>query len=162
MMKDKAMEDQSQNHIPEGQALIALYSEMRQELRSRREPEFFYTAATITAYGAAMWGVAAVAASNRQLTALPKWLHPALVAAAACLALAIAVIVKILKDHKKYDEIYKAMLLLAEEIKVRYGYEQAFSFPPGSGGGYLGSISVVIAGLVPAVVFCLSIWTITK
>ena len=55
-----------------------LLSEISAELRSRRDPEHLYTAASVGAFGAVAWGVAALGAGQPQFVPMSPT-HPALV-----------------------------------------------------------------------------------
>lgn len=140
-------------------ALIALLSQMSEEVRSRREPEYILTAAFVAASGAVAWGVASLA----NIRTGSEWFHPAFAGAILISSLAVTIMIKIIREHRTYkgdreeqgrlaniliDQIDKDFSILPnglkQPIKVRFGHIYSL-------------VIIAVAGL-SAALFCLSIY----
>lgn len=140
-----------------------IFAELSEEIRSRREPEHLYTAAAIGAFGAIAWGVATIATVTTNKNPVAFYQHPALVAAGACVILTVAVIAKIVREHKKYVDLRREQIKLAQSLAESCSFDRS-NLPPGlhvgkeSGPGYLWSTGVVVCAAVGAIAFCVSVW----
>ena len=136
--------------------LLGFLSELGNDLRSRSEPEFVYTAAAIASFGAVSWGVAALRAAGTTGT------EP-LVAAGGVLILAVAVISKIWREHGVYMKMRTDIVRIAQELAETVDVTQEL-IPGrlqrvGPGRGFLLSIFVVAMGALAAIAFCLSVYS---
>src|SRR2546427_35418 len=91
--------------------LFAIFEDLGEEVRKRRDPEYIYTAAAVGGFGAVSWGVASLSGANPQRI-LSGWADPPSVAAFLTGGLAAAVIFKIIKDHRVYVELRN------EEVRI--------------------------------------------
>ena len=159
MCKD-GVDEYAASGTSEQTLLLALLSQITDELRARRDPEHLYTAAAIGGFGAVAWGVATVA-TTPGAKGLPFYVHPAIAGALGTLVVALAVIRKILREHKKYQD------LSTQKIRISGLIQKAFSIPEDylpvglkspAGRGDLWSVLVVAAAGVAAIWFCVTIW----
>ncbi len=144
-----------------------LLSEMGNEVRTRRDAEHLYTAATIGAVGALAWGVAAVGVSHK--AGISLWEQPAIVGAAGSVLLGLVVVIKIIREHFIYSSARD------EQIKVAKLWTQAAGLdgswlPAGlaekdkdqnrnkAGRGYFYSIGIVSVSAIAAAAFCISVF----
>jgi hypothetical protein len=144
------------------EALITLFNDIREELRSRREAEYLYTAAVIAAYGAVIWGMAVIASSTRAMHDIPLYVHPATYAAFGCVILAKVVIDKIRSDHENYKKIFTDMTNIYQELLSSFKLIDHLKFPPEAGLGFRGSVKIVIGGALAAILFCIIALITTK
>ena len=133
--------------------LLSLYVDIRQELRSRREPEYLYTGAAIAAYGAVAWGIAVVAAGS-QFVPIVRTIKAAIM---FCGLICITVIAKITREHLVYRKIFKRMRTVIEELKTSSQTEAFLPKAKGAKWGFLWSIAIVLAGALGAIWFCRSL-----
>ncbi len=82
--------------------LLAILNDLGEEVRKRRDPEYLYTASSVAAFGAVVWGVASSPKPEHLVLCL---LSPALVAGVGSLALASYIVRKILYDHYIYMKL---------------------------------------------------------
>jgi hypothetical protein len=142
--------------------LVAMLAELGQEERSRRDPEHIFTAAVIGAFGAIAWGVATIATVTIQQPV--RWFqHPAIVAAAGCFVLAVAVIAKIVREHAVYCDIRREQVAIAHKLANLCGLDVAelprgFQLVDEARPGYWLSINLVFWAALAAVLFCISVW----
>ncbi len=143
----------------EREILPTLFTEVTEELRSRRQAEFVYTAAAIGSFGAIAWGVAALG-PGRSIHSPCVMLHPAIVASIGAVAVALVVSVKIWSEHKRYRGGMKQLGKYSERISQVFNVTLSEKLLSGEAGpGYRGSIWIVIVAALMAVTFCLSVWT---
>ena len=141
-------------------ALVALLAEVSAETRSRRDPEYLYSAASVGTFGAVAWGVAALTASrSREPWSLT---HPAFIAAVGILAIAFTVIVKVVREHQMYVDVRREQVRLAKLLIARTGLQED-TLPPGlkssgDGPGYWFSVAIVLVAAASTAAFCLAIW----
>ena len=156
--------------------LAALFTEVSNEVRSRREPEMGLTAASLAAFGAVSWGVAA----------LPGRCHVVLVACVGIAFSIVAVVWKIRREHSQYkiarlhqnkiaQELFaslddgltkerdaalkmserkqreKALEKIRDRLFMPVGYWQP------AGTGHRGAIWIVIVSGVVAIAFCIAV-----
>jgi hypothetical protein len=138
---------------------LALFQHVTDELRSRRQPEYAYTAAAVGAFGAIAWGVAALVALSNPV---PTWRHPAIAGIVTVLLIAFPVIVKILQEHKNYVQLREDQQRLAKEMVVAYGLDLSWLPAPLRPAGKIGdahrwSVGIVLGAGVGAVLFCLAV-----
>jgi len=93
--------------------LIARLNEAGAELRSRRDPEYVYTAAAVGSFGAFAWGVAALAAARISPVI------PGVTAAIGILFITIAVAAKTWREHLKHEEQRLLMASIVLRIEAR-------------------------------------------
>jgi hypothetical protein len=143
-------------------AISLLLQEVGTELRSRREPEHLYTAALVGALGAVAWGAATIA-TVQNVETIPFWKHPAIVGAFACVVIAVAVWIKVRKEHKGYVELRGEHIRLAGLFATQAGLEQD-QLPAGlrtgtvSGNGHVYSGIVIFASAIASFAFCIAVW----
>jgi hypothetical protein len=148
--------------------LLARLAEHGEELRSRREPEYIYTAAAIGSFGAVAWGIAALAAANA-----PTRL-PAIVAAVGVFVVALTVVAKSWREHLRHEQQRIQMAAIIARIEqslvddvTSLGKAEAVGAPRGfvrrcealllSRGGYFWSLIILFAGAAGAIGFCLAV-----
>jgi hypothetical protein len=146
---------------PEGEILPALFTQITDELRARRDAEHIYTAAAVGSFGAIAWGVASLAGA-RPLHVSGALLDPAIVASIGSLLLAAAVITKIEVEHWKYRDLRIELGRTSERILKVYNLPAGY-LPKGltsgkAGAGHVWSILIVAGGALLATAFCLSVW----
>lgn len=141
--------------------LQMLFQHVTEELRSRRQPEYIYTAAAVGAFGAIAWGVATLATLQ---IGVPNWRHPALTGIIAIVMIAIPVIIKIRREHSHYIVLRKEQVdligTMAQECKldeemIPTGLKKSSIIV---GRGHLLSIFIVTGAGLGATLFCASIW----
>jgi hypothetical protein len=146
------------SQISDHQVLVALLADVGNELRSRRDPEHLYTAASVGAFGAVAWGVSTLAAAHIQGS---RWGQPPFVAAAGVVALALVVSRKIYRVHQDYVGLraYQGQLAraLCESLHVGHDAFPRSMLSGKAGSGHWGSILVVAVAALAAVWFCLSL-----
>lgn len=138
-----------------------LFTDLGEEIRSRREPEHLYTAAAIGAFGAVTWGIATIATVSPSKPVSFFW-HPAFVAIVACVVLSGVVISKIVREHRNYTVLRREQISIAQSLAKSCGFEinnLPKRLQPGSedGIGYMWSIVVVVGAAIGAILFCFSI-----
>ena len=103
--------------------LTLMLQEQNAEVRARREAEYLYTAASVGAFGAVAWGVAAVG-SIKDAHKISWIAHPSLYGALMCLLIAWVVISKINYEHRNY------LVLRKQQIQLYRSYASATELPP--------------------------------
>jgi hypothetical protein len=139
-------------------ALTALLAEVSAETRSRRDPEYLYTAASVGAFGAVAWGVAALTTGREAWSPA----HPALIAAVGILAIAFAVVVKVVREHRLYVGLRREQVRVAKLLTATAGFQEGI-LPPGlkasgDGPGHWFSVAIVLVAAVSTSGFCFAIW----
>jgi hypothetical protein len=149
-----SLSDRSENEF-----LFALFEDLSEEIRKRRDPEYIFAAAAVGSFGAVSWGVASLSTSSSRYASF-NWRSPAVVAAFSVGVLAVAVIFKIFKDHSVYVELRKEQIRIAAILATHLAagsdmlpdrYRRC-----GSSRGFLWSIFIVISAALGAIAFCLS------
>lgn len=132
-----------------------LFAEWGADLRAKSEHEHLYAAAAMGGFGAVAWGIAAL--QPGKYLATEAYLRPAVVAAIGTFTLAVAIVVKIYRDHGMYAKGKAKQNEIATAINSDYGQIVPEVMLSRSGNGYLYSIAVVIIAGLAAVGFCLSV-----
>lgn len=147
----------------EDKILPTLFAQITDELRSRRQAEYIYTAAALGAFGATAWGVATLAVYHPQHPSTFLH-HPIGAAALGSVLIALAVNGKILSDHCKYAKMMKDLKTYSDRIAsaFRIDYLSKGLKEGKSGLGFLWSMAIVLAGGILAVWFCCSSWQLVK
>jgi hypothetical protein len=140
------------------QFLISSLSGMGQEVISRREPEFMFTAAYIAAAGAVAWGVAAIDVSDTVYLLL----NPAIVGAIGVVFIGFFVVAKIIREYCQYVGARKEQGRIAKDIILLLNENEAL-LPKGLKDpkpqkGHLFSIGIVIAAMIASAWFCYSVY----
>ena len=138
--------------------LFALFEHHNCEARSRREPEFTYTAASVAGLGAIAWGVAALATTATTLNSKGMW-WATLATTCGIFILVVIVSLKILYDHAAYVNVRKAQQEVVRRLMP--DTDHAMLLPQGfmsenPGSGHRGSVAIVVAAAVPAIGFCVA------
>jgi hypothetical protein len=136
--------------------LLLLLQELGAALRARSDPEHLYTAAALGSFGAVAWGVAAL--KPQDYLSRPIWTRPGTVAALGILLVALSVVRKIRREHKKYTETKKQYSLVATLLKSLPNGDvipNNWTDPAGEGHKYSEWLVMVAAGA--AILFCLSL-----
>jgi len=146
----------------EHELLLTVFTDLANELRSRREPEHLYTAAAIGSFGAIAWGVAALAAAQGKSSFYPL-LHTAFVAALGSVIVEILVILKIKREHREYAKLREHLGEISRRLPRACGLPAEYDLPLGltsgeTGPGYTGSVRIVEGAAFAAVIFCLAVW----
>jgi hypothetical protein len=133
---------------------LNLLAELSAALRARSEPEHLYTAAALGGFGAVAWGVAALQPEKYSNKAMYQ--RPAGVAALGTLLVAIAIVMKIRREHRKFAEIKKEQARIAAQLASLPGAAEIIPksmLSPIAGKGYIWSLVVVIAAAVATISF---------
>lgn len=157
--------------MDEKQEQIAAYrllvSEISAEIRSRRDPEHIFTAAVVGALGAVAWGVAATA-SLSSVCHLPTLQHPAVVGIATILLMAGPVLSRIIRENGLYRALRREQVRINTHYIKLVGLSET-DLPPGlrsngetNGKGYWFSSAIVILSTIGTLLFCLSIYWVTR
>jgi hypothetical protein len=142
------------NNCTREQLLLSLLTQLSEEIRARRQPEYGYTAASVAGFGAVAWGVATLKAINSPLA----W--PIIAAMIGTILVAGAVIYKICEENKTYSRLRKELVEIFTELngsilppdKIPTGFRDIRSGP-----GYKWSICIVGTAAIGAILFCLSL-----
>jgi len=137
---------------------LMLLTELGAALRARSEPEHLYTAAALGGFGAVAWGVAAL--QPDKYLDKPFYKRPAGVAALGTLFVAVAIVAKIYREHRKFAEIKKEQARIATQLASLPGAAGIIPgnmLSPVAGKGFIWSIAVVVMAAVVAICFCLSL-----
>jgi hypothetical protein len=137
---------------------LNVLTELGADLRARPEPEHLYTAASIGAFGAVAWGIAAL--DPAKYGGIPWWRQPAIVAVFGVSVVAAAVTLKIGREHKKFDAIKKERARIASLIPGAESIIPANWKEP-AGRGYLWSIFPIWGSAALAIGFSLAVFCST-
>jgi hypothetical protein len=140
---------------------LVILKELCDSMRARSEPEHLYTAAAVGSFGAVAWGVAAL--RPEQYLGRPFYLRPAAVAVMGILIVAVAICIKIKREHTVYADTKKALSKIAIQLASLEGAEGMIPDHmrgEKAGPGFKYSIGVVAAAASLAILFCLSVATI--
>lgn len=139
------------------EVLIFLLTEISAAMRARSEPEYVYTAGALAGSGAVAWGVAAL--QPDKFFGRDIYLRPAGVAAIGLVVVALAVVGKIWREHRKFADLKKSQYSLGKLLEqyAGTGVIPDKMFSQAAGKGYLWSIGVVVAAALASIAFCISV-----
>jgi hypothetical protein len=132
-----------------------LFAEWGADLRAKSDQEHLLAGAAMGGFGAVAWGVAALQPGKYLDTEV--YLRPAVVAAIGTFILAVAIVVKIFRDHRMYARGKAIQNDIVAAVNSDFGEIIPEVMLARSGNGYLYSIAVVIIAAIAAVAFCLSV-----
>lgn len=139
-------------------AQLSLLSEYGNDLRARSQPEYLYTAASLGAFGAVSWGVAAM--SPTVYVSSDWWARPPIVAAAGIFVVAVSVLAKIWREHTNYGMVkaYRAAVAngLAAVPELKPLIAGTYTNRIAGRGAHVSGGMVILAG-VSSIAFCLSV-----